>query len=405
MALRRQRLSQRRKAVGLTQESLAQRLGVERSTVARWEAGDTEPLPSIRPDVAQALQVSIDELAELLTESDHASTTTASTTRALSANTTEVTIPVPLSKIQSEVWLGRAEFEDLIRPQVAETVETLRSDGVHSDDVSTENLAVGRSSEVPLVAQPISAEPGRPVAVDADAEVAIAISPASSGLPADPDHTAAVSTVGADIEPYKPATITVRARGCPESDVPDLSSVTTIPLNLPRTDVQWHRARSQRFKRFAAAGILVVIFAGGAASVPFTAPRSAPIPPAGAGNPLSPAPEAAIPAPSAGSGHGDSPHPEGSTEAIHSAPADAPGTPAGDPAPPAAAAVPAPHTIRASNPKRPASRPKPPGSAATPPAPRTPAIPAEAYAWSEMAAATAGDHRRARVRPEAPPHP
>ncbi|MGH3839378.1 MAG: helix-turn-helix transcriptional regulator, partial [Pseudonocardiaceae bacterium] len=72
MAPRRQRLSQRRKTVGLTQESLAQRLGVERSTVVRWEAGDTKPLPSIRPKVARALRVSTDQLAELLSESENA---------------------------------------------------------------------------------------------------------------------------------------------------------------------------------------------------------------------------------------------------------------------------------------------------------------------------------------------
>jgi DNA-binding XRE family transcriptional regulator len=85
MALRRQGLSQRRKAVGLTQESLAGQLGVERSTVVRWEAGDTEPLPWIRPKLARALHVSIDQLAELLTTSENADTT-----RALSADTVEV---------------------------------------------------------------------------------------------------------------------------------------------------------------------------------------------------------------------------------------------------------------------------------------------------------------------------
>jgi transcriptional regulator with XRE-family HTH domain len=37
-AARRGRLAQRRKAVGQTQEQLAARLGVERTTVVRWEA-------------------------------------------------------------------------------------------------------------------------------------------------------------------------------------------------------------------------------------------------------------------------------------------------------------------------------------------------------------------------------
>jgi tetratricopeptide (TPR) repeat protein/transcriptional regulator with XRE-family HTH domain len=63
---RRDRLAQRRKALGLTQEDLAGLLGVERTTVVRWERGETEPLPWIRPKLARALQVSPDRLGELL---------------------------------------------------------------------------------------------------------------------------------------------------------------------------------------------------------------------------------------------------------------------------------------------------------------------------------------------------
>jgi transcriptional regulator with XRE-family HTH domain len=63
---RRERLAQRRKALGLTQEDLAGLLYVERSTVARWERGETEPLPWIRPRLAKALQVSTDRLEELV---------------------------------------------------------------------------------------------------------------------------------------------------------------------------------------------------------------------------------------------------------------------------------------------------------------------------------------------------
>lgn len=51
MAPRRQRLAQRRKAVGFTQEVFAEQLDVERSTVVRWEAGDTEPSPWRRPKI------------------------------------------------------------------------------------------------------------------------------------------------------------------------------------------------------------------------------------------------------------------------------------------------------------------------------------------------------------------
>jgi len=57
VAARRDRLAQRRKALGLTQEGLAGLLNVERSTVLRWEHGECEPLPWIRPKLARALKV------------------------------------------------------------------------------------------------------------------------------------------------------------------------------------------------------------------------------------------------------------------------------------------------------------------------------------------------------------
>jgi tetratricopeptide (TPR) repeat protein/transcriptional regulator with XRE-family HTH domain len=64
---RRQRLVQRRKALGLTQEALAELVAVGRSTVVRWERGESEPLPSIRHKLARALKVSTDLLESLLT--------------------------------------------------------------------------------------------------------------------------------------------------------------------------------------------------------------------------------------------------------------------------------------------------------------------------------------------------
>jgi tetratricopeptide (TPR) repeat protein/transcriptional regulator with XRE-family HTH domain len=72
-AARRERLAQRRKALGLTQEDLAGLLDVERSTVVRWERGASEPLPWIRPKLARALKVPVDRLEELLARGDAAS--------------------------------------------------------------------------------------------------------------------------------------------------------------------------------------------------------------------------------------------------------------------------------------------------------------------------------------------
>jgi transcriptional regulator with XRE-family HTH domain len=134
MAARRRELAQRRKAVGFTQESLAEHLGVERSTVIRWEAGDSEPLPSIRPNLARALQVSIEQLAELLTES-----VTAGATRDLAADP-EVTIPALLPDTPPQGRSDETEFENLIQPQIAETVEVLRR-ALQSAGVTAEDLA------------------------------------------------------------------------------------------------------------------------------------------------------------------------------------------------------------------------------------------------------------------------
>ncbi|HEX5303056.1 MAG TPA: helix-turn-helix domain-containing protein [Streptosporangiaceae bacterium] len=67
---RRQRLIQRRKALGLTQEALAELVDVGRSTVVRWERGESEPLPSIRARLARALQVSAESLESLLAAGD-----------------------------------------------------------------------------------------------------------------------------------------------------------------------------------------------------------------------------------------------------------------------------------------------------------------------------------------------
>jgi transcriptional regulator with XRE-family HTH domain len=68
MPRRRHRLTQRRKTVGLSQERLAEVVGVDRSTVVRWERADTEPQPWHRPRLAAALKISIEELADLLTD-------------------------------------------------------------------------------------------------------------------------------------------------------------------------------------------------------------------------------------------------------------------------------------------------------------------------------------------------
>ncbi|PUB27700.1 DNA-binding XRE family transcriptional regulator [Promicromonospora sp. AC04] len=62
-------LAERRRLQGLSQEALAERLGVARTTVTRWEAGDVEPLAWVRPALANVLSLTLEDLAALLTPS------------------------------------------------------------------------------------------------------------------------------------------------------------------------------------------------------------------------------------------------------------------------------------------------------------------------------------------------
>lgn len=70
MSAKRERLARRRRAAGLTQEQLAELLNTDRSTVQRWESGDTTPLPGQQRKLARALSVTAAELADLLEPQD-----------------------------------------------------------------------------------------------------------------------------------------------------------------------------------------------------------------------------------------------------------------------------------------------------------------------------------------------
>ena len=110
---------------------------------------------------------------------------------ALSSDT-EVSISVLLPAARGSVRLHRSEFEQLIRPQVEQTVDALRQ-AVGSATLAPEQLTavllVGGSSRIPLVAQLVSEQLGRPVAVDADPKnviakgAALAVSPQPMASP------------------------------------------------------------------------------------------------------------------------------------------------------------------------------------------------------------------------------
>jgi transcriptional regulator with XRE-family HTH domain len=63
---RRRTFAERRRALGYSQEALAEKLGIDRTTVGRWERGETDPYPHVRPKLCRVLEVGAGELDALL---------------------------------------------------------------------------------------------------------------------------------------------------------------------------------------------------------------------------------------------------------------------------------------------------------------------------------------------------
>ncbi len=66
MTIRRIRLAHRRDAAGFSQKALADLLGVDRTTVQRWENGESEPRQLHRPKLARALGLTRAELEQMI---------------------------------------------------------------------------------------------------------------------------------------------------------------------------------------------------------------------------------------------------------------------------------------------------------------------------------------------------
>ncbi|MGB9279633.1 MAG: Hsp70 family protein [Pseudonocardiaceae bacterium] len=316
---------------------------------------------------------------------------------ALSVNA-EVTIPVLLPEVQCQVPLLRTEFEDMIRPQVAQTIEALRH-VVRSADVGLEDLdavlLIGGCAQVPLIAQLVSTELGLPVTVDAGPMTGIALGAAVSGLPAADVHPADIYSAhpadiyapSADIEPTTPGPEPVAASRFAGSDISAPAhpepwndpSLAGLPLDVDSVDVPWPPARSRRFVQFATAG--VVLLAGGVASVVFMTAHRGPslpaaVPPVAAATrtavPAPAIPVAAVPAPNPSNPDASGLSDTGSTGDVPATSAAAPETPAGAPVKPRVAGTSAPHTGRTTHSSGTPNRSTVPSSTMPPPPPDTP---------------------------------
>ncbi|MHA7282201.1 Hsp70 family protein [Arthrobacter sp. TMS2-4] len=112
----------------------------------------------------------------------------------------EATVPVMLPGAHSQVRLVRSEFEAMIEPALGDTLVTLRaaleSAGVDARDL-TAILLIGGSSRIPLVAQLLSEEFDRPLAIDVDPKASVALGAAFATSVLDDASGADDSTAGA----------------------------------------------------------------------------------------------------------------------------------------------------------------------------------------------------------------
>ena len=162
---------------------------------------------------------------------------------------TDAVVPVMLPDLQTEVRLTRAEFEEMVRPTLDDTVEALRralrSAHLDAEDV-TRVLLVGGSSRIPLVAEMVSGALGRPVAVDAHPKYAVALGAAQAA-----STSQALAEVGAAapepvvVEPVVVEPVVVE----PVAAVGDrVAPVMAEPVAAPPTTVVPGGAASEPFR-------------------------------------------------------------------------------------------------------------------------------------------------------------
>jgi molecular chaperone DnaK len=177
---------------------------------------------------------------------------------ALSSDT-DVSIPVLLPNLQTEVRLTRAEFEGLIRPTLGDAItaleRALRSAGVSAEEVTTV-LLVGGSSRIPLVSQMVSSAVGRPVAVDAHPKHGVALGAALHAA----EGAARRPTIGddrttPDITPVPPVAVPIATAAEP----PIAGAPSTAPQS---TSMVPPRKKSAAIVAVGIVGVLALVAVG-----------------------------------------------------------------------------------------------------------------------------------------------
>lgn len=148
-----------------------------------------------------------------------------------------VSIPVLLPNLQTTVRMTRSEFEGLIRPVLVQAIDALQR-ALQSADVTVDDvhavLLAGGSSRIPLVAELVTNELGRPVAVDAHPKQVVSMGAAyAAHLAAQPSAAAAGVTAAAGVAAAAAATSSSSAEaaevGAPGPPTTAATSSTSTP--------------------------------------------------------------------------------------------------------------------------------------------------------------------------------
>lgn len=169
---------------------------------------------------------------------------------------TEATIPVTLPDLQTEVRLTRAELEQKIEVPLQDTIRALRralaSAAVEPADLRAV-LLVGGASRMPVVADLVSQELGRPVALDTHPKHAVAIGAALAARGA-PVATPAASPT----PPTTPVPVMAPAAPAPVASAPAAPAPAT-PAAPPASTAPAAPARHSRALVGAIGGLAVAV--------------------------------------------------------------------------------------------------------------------------------------------------
>lgn len=198
---------------------------------------------------------------------------------ALSSDT-DVSIPVMLPGTSTEVRLTRSELEQMVRPMLGGTIHALRR-AVESAQVSADELSsvllVGGASRMPIVAQLVGAELGRPVAIDTHPKHAVALGAAWLAHAAQVPASVSMPAVAAAPPAVAGAALFAGGNGAPDvldepPPSPRMAATAVMPAQAASAASAHPPARRRRRRtpvlEVLAVVLLVVVIAVGAVVLP-----------------------------------------------------------------------------------------------------------------------------------------